>query len=111
MFFGTEWPFIFWDGSGPLQLGVVLVTLKIMYSQVSPLDPVARIRTHMHISVYFSQIVLLNFGTLRRRHFFVWPQFLALEDDKASYDAYEMRNGCKIEWSGCRPKPLHRRAT
>ena len=62
-------------------------------------------------SVYFSQIVVLNFGTLRRRHFFVWPQFLAFEDDKASYDAYEMRNGCKIEWSGCRPKPLHRRAT
>ena len=68
-------------------------------------------QTYKHTSVYFSQIVLLNFGSLRRRHFFVWPQFLALEDDKASYDAYEMRNGCKIEWSGCRPKPLHRRAT
>ena len=28
MFFGTEWPFIFWGGSGPLQLGVVLVVVK-----------------------------------------------------------------------------------
>ena len=72
---------------------------------------VALENANKHTSVYFSQIVLLNFGTLRRRHFFVWPQFLAFEDDKASYDAYEMRNGCKIEWSGCRPKPLHRRAT
>ena len=33
--FDTEWPFIFWGGSGPLQLGVVLVSFLLFFWYVS----------------------------------------------------------------------------